>query len=201
LHDPNTPTNQLWRVMNLTGYRIRKWIPNGIYWQTGNRGNWDFYVNNILFRMAEIYLNYAEAANEAYGPNGNAPGVSLSALEAVNIVRNRVGMSNVNSRYTGTKESLRERIRNERAVELCYEGIRYDDLRRWKVAHLDEYTKVEFLEMRWQGGPSETYPSGFSYDVVEQSGLKKTFTEKNYWWPIPSAEIEAAPSFQQTPGW
>jgi starch-binding outer membrane protein, SusD/RagB family len=201
LHNPSTPSNQLWRVMNTTGYRIRKWVPNGIYWQNGNSGNWDFHVNNILMRMPEIYLNYAEAVNEAFGPNGSAPGVSLTALEAVNIVRNRVGMPNVNSMYSGSKELLRERIRNERAIELCFEGFRYDDLRRWKVAHLDENTKVEFLEMRWQGGPSAIYPAGFSFDIVEQPNLKKSYTDKNYWWPIPSSEIEAAPSYQQTPGW
>ncbi len=201
LADPNTPSSQLWRVQNTTGYRVRKWVPNGIYWQNGSRGHWDFHVNNILFRMSEIYLNYAEAVNEAFGPGGTAPGVSLTALQAVNIVRNRVGMPNVNTIYSGSKESLRERIRNERAIELCFEGFRYDDLRRWKVAHLDENTKVEFLEMRWQGGVSATYPSGFSYDAVEQLNLKKTFTDRNYWWPIPSADIEATPSFKQTPGW
>ncbi len=201
LHDPNTPSNLLWRTLNVTGYKIRKWIPNGAYWQNGNRGNWDFHLNNNIFRMSEVYLNYAEAANEAYGPNGSAPGTSLTALQAVNIIRNRVGMPNVNSMYTGSKESLRARIRNERLIELCFEDISYDDIRRWKVAHLPEYRKVEFLEMRWQGGPTETFPTGFSFDNVEQPNLEKTFTEKHYWWPIPNAELEAVPSYDQTPGW
>ncbi len=110
-------------------------------------------------------------------------------------------MPNVNSMYTGSKEDLRDRIRNERAIELCYEGFRYDDIRRWKIAHLEENRRVDFLEMRWQGGTSETYPTGFSIDVVEQTNLKKTFNEKNYWWPIPSSELEAAPSYEQTQGW
>ncbi|MBU3011289.1 RagB/SusD family nutrient uptake outer membrane protein [Polaribacter vadi] len=196
--DLSSSSLALWKVKNLTGYRIRKWVPNG-YWYRST-ASLDFYVNNIVFRMAEVYLNYAEAANEAYGPNGRAPGASLTALEAVNKIRNRVGMPNIDSRYSGSKELLRERIRNERAIELCFEGHRYDDLRRWKVAHLEENLKVEYLEMRWQG-VSATYPSGFSYENVEQDNLKKTFNEKNYWWPIPNSELEAVPSFGQTPGW
>ncbi|WP_187269317.1 RagB/SusD family nutrient uptake outer membrane protein [Algibacter pacificus] len=197
LHNPKTPANLTWRVQNLTGYRIRKWVSHGFGWP----GYRNFHINNNVFRMGEVYLNYAEAVNEAYGPNGTAPGFNLTALEAVNMIRNRVGMPNVNSMYIGSKEAFRERIRNERAVELCFEGIRYDDLRRWKVAHLEENLKVEFLEMRWQGGTSVLYPTGFSYDKVEQTNLKKTFNEKNYWWPIPSSEIEAVPTFGQTIGW
>jgi hypothetical protein len=201
IHSPTTPNNRLWQVKNKTGYRIRKWIPNGFFLTSGWKGVLDYYANNSMFRMAEVYLNYAEAANEAYGPNGSVPGQSLTALAAVNMIRNRVGMPNVNVAYSGSKELLRERIRNERAIELCFEGFRYDDIRRWKTAHLDENTKVEFLEMRWQGGESAIYPSGFSYENVEQVDLRKTFNEKNYWWPIPSAELEAVPDLGQTAGW
>ncbi|WP_343329197.1 RagB/SusD family nutrient uptake outer membrane protein [Polaribacter staleyi] len=199
--DPNTPTNREWQVKNKTGLKIRKWLPNGYFLTQGWKGSLDFYVNNSVFRMAEIYLNYAEAANEAYGPGGTAPGASLTALDAVNKIRNRVGMPNVNAAYSGSKDGLRDRIRNERAIELCFEGFRYDDMRRWKTAHLEENLKVEFLEMRWQGGASSIYPTGFSFENVEQTDLKKTFTDRNYWWPIPSSEIEAVPTFRQTDGW
>ncbi|WP_299668313.1 RagB/SusD family nutrient uptake outer membrane protein [uncultured Polaribacter sp.] len=201
LHNPATAVNRLWQVRNTTGYRIRKWVPNGFYLRSGGNGEADFYVNNIIFRMAEIYLNYAEAANEAYGPGGVAPGANLTALDAVNIIRNRVGMPNVNGMYAGSQDLLRERIRNERAIELCFEGFRYDDIRRWKTATLEENKIVEFLEMRWQGGPSALYPTGFSFENVEQTNLRKTFDERNYWWPIPASDLEAAPSLGQTPGW
>ena len=117
------------------------------------------------------------------------------------MIRNRVGMPNVNGKYSGSQDLLRERIRNERAIELCFEGHRYDDIRRWKTAHLEENKIVEFLEMRWQGGPSAIYPTGFSFEGVEQSNLKKTFDDRNYWWPIPSSDLEAAPSIGQTTGW
>lgn len=192
---------QYWQVRNLTGLKIRKWLPNGHYLTQGGRGQDDFHVNDIIFRMSEIYLNYAEAANEAYGPNGSVPGQSLTALNAVNAIRNRVGMPNVNAMYTGSTESLRERIRNERAIELCFEGHRYDDMRRWRIAHLPESRKVDFLEMRWQGGESALFPTGFSFDNVEQTNLEKTFNERNYWWPIPSSELEIVPGFGQTENW
>lgn len=200
-HNTSLPDNNLWQVRNSTGYRIRKWLPNGYYLRGGWNGEDNFYVNNTIFRMSEIYLNYAEAANEAYGPGGVAPGASLTALAAVNKIRNRVGMPNVNAMYSGSATTLRDRIRNERAIELCFEGIRYDDMRRWKTAHLEENTKVEFLDMRWQGGESITYPTGFSFENVEQANLKKTFTDRNYWWPIPSSELVAVPGFGQTPNW
>ncbi|AUC21521.1 hypothetical protein BTO15_05120 [Polaribacter sejongensis] len=201
LVDPTIAGALLWKVRNTTGLRIRKWIPNGLNWRGGWNGDFDFHINNNIFRMAEIYLNYAEAANEAYGPGGVAPGASLSALDAVNKIRNRVGMPNVNATYAGSTDKLRERIRNERAIELAYEGHRYTDMRRWKTAHLDENQKVEFLEMRWQGEESSIYPTGFSYDYVDQADKRKTFTDRHYWWPIPSSESEVAPSFTQTTGW
>lgn len=202
LYPGDVLANTLWKARCETGYRIRKWVPHGTYWENGNKGNWTFHINNNIFRMSEIYLNYAEAANEAYGPNTAAPGSSLTAVEAVNIIRRRVGMPDVAAKFTGDKNSFRERIKNERAVELCYEGIRYDDLRRWKDLEKDEYKKVEFLEMRWQTeGPSATYPTGFSYSIEEQPLLEKTFDERNYWWPIPTSETELVPEFEQTPGY
>ena len=200
LDDPSRTTSPL-IVYNLTGLRIRKWIPNGAYWRSGGSGNFSYHVNNIIYRMPEVYLNYAEAVNEVYGPNGVAPGGTLTAVGAINLLRNRVGMPNVDSRYTGSKEDFRERIRNERAIELCFEGFRYDDMRRWKTAHLEENKKVEFLKMRWQGSKSTAYPSGFSYENEEQTQLRKTFNDNNYWWPIPPSETEAVPTFEQTEGW
>jgi len=195
-HDYNqTQGSYLFKVRNTTGLGVRKWLPNGYY-----IGAYTFHANSNIFRMAEVYLNYAEAVNEISGPTGTSSNCSLTALEAVNMIRNRVGMPDVASIYTGDIASFRERIHNERDVELCYEGIHYDDIRRWKTAELDENTKVEFLESYWQG-VSEAYPTGYRYTTVEQTSLKKTFSEKHYWWPIPTSELEAVPTFGQTPGW
>lgn len=192
--DLNAPGGLTWKVYNNTGYMVRKFIPNGVYWDSGQAGDWNFYINNNVFRMAEVYLNYAEAANEAYGPTGAVPGQALTALDAVNKIRNRVGMPNVNSAYTGSTADLRLRILNERAIELAYEGHRYDDLRRWKK--LEDIKKVSFLEMTWEPALNR-----FSYVNAEKALYEKTFDPKHYWWPIPTSEIEKVPSFKQTAGW
>ena len=71
-----------------------------------------------LIRLTELYLNYAEAANEAYGPSGKAPGASMSAIDAINLIRERVDMVPVKSIYTKDTETFRKHIKNERTIEL-----------------------------------------------------------------------------------
>lgn len=100
-----------------------------------NKGVQNLLLTDPIIRLAELYLNYAEAANEAYGPDGQAPGAAMTALEALNTVRSRVGMPAVLDAYTTDRDALRPRIKNERAVELCFEGYHYYcDIRRWKDA-------------------------------------------------------------------
>ncbi|CCH53441.1 RagB/SusD domain protein [Fibrisoma limi BUZ 3] len=81
--------------------------------------------NAIVFRVAEAYLNYAEALNEAQGP-------VQAAHDAVNIIRGRSGMPKLPTNLT--KEQFRERVRNERDIELAFEDHRLWDIRRWKIA-------------------------------------------------------------------
>lgn len=76
-----------------------------------------------LLRVADLYLMYAEAVNEAYGPSGTAENYPLTAREAFDIVRKRTGMPRVKS--TVGQEEFRLRIQNERCVELAYEGHHY----------------------------------------------------------------------------
>lgn len=88
-------------------------------------GIWDTDACPILIRYAEVLLTYAEAANELNGP-------SADIYEKLNLVRNRVGMPNVDESKYNTKEKLRELIRRERGVELAGEGVRRADILRWK---------------------------------------------------------------------
>ena len=105
------------------------------------RRNWDgsysgsYWHQDPMFRLGEMYLAYAEAVNEAYGPSGTAGGVSLTALQAMNLVRARVNMPAARSAYVSDKDKFREYIRNERCIELAYESNHYwFDIRRWKTA-------------------------------------------------------------------
>ena len=110
-----------------TGYYMRKfWFDNSTKNQVSS------ILTDPLFRLAELYLNYAEASNEAYGPTAiGVGGATLSALDAINVIRTRAGMPNVLGAYTGSAAAFRPRIKNERNVELSWEGHYYNDIHRW----------------------------------------------------------------------
>ena len=140
-----------------TGYLVRK------LWA----GNSQFQKNTVtiadpIFRLAELYLNYAEAANEAYGPKTAAPGATLTAEGAINAIRARAGMPAVLAQFTDTKEHFRPRIWNERNVELSWEGHYYNDIRRWKI--LQDIMSSTLIGMIPQKVAVDlTYPTGFMY--------------------------------------
>lgn len=119
-------------------------------------------ITDPLIRLAELYLNYAEAANEAYGPNTPAPGASLSAVGAINVIRNRAEMPDILSKYTSSKELFRDRIKNERNVELIFEGHYYFDSRRWMDAPKTMTYGMDVMDIE-RVPVSETYPTGFKY--------------------------------------
>lgn len=107
-----------------TGLSWRKYVhPSSQYADV-----WDTSVSPIVFRYAEVLLTWAEAENELKGP-------SAGVYEKLNMIRNRVGMPEVDRRKYATKETLRELIRRERAVELAGEGLRRADILRWKDAN------------------------------------------------------------------
>ena len=139
-----------------TGYYCMK------YWngELGLKQTSDYYHVDPIVRLAEVYLNYAEAVNEAYGPSGVAPGASLTALQAVNIVRDRVGMPPLN---VFDKENARMRIRNERCVELAFEGHHYyHDIRRWDIAPQTMGSTLYGIYVE-KVPVSQEYPNGKKY--------------------------------------
>lgn len=140
-------------------------------------------------RLADIYLMYAEAVNEGYGPNGAAPG-GPTAAEAINVVRNRAGLPNVDNRYLSSKETFREFIRKERAVELAFESHRWHDIRRWYIANLPQYTEKYVLEFDRE----HTYFNKVLY-------LTRVFEPKHWWLPLPVSQVNLYPEFTQNPGW
>lgn len=88
---------------------------------------------NPRIRYTEIFLIYAEAANEAWGPDGTGSH-SYSARDIITAIRSRAGIIQPDEYLSSitTKEAMREVIQNERRLELCFEGFRFWDLRRWK---------------------------------------------------------------------
>lgn len=155
-----------------------------------------------LIRLGELYLNYAEAANEAYGPNGTAPAASMTALQALNRIRKRAGMPDVLQAYTGSKDKLRDRIKNERTIELCFEGGHYyHDIRRWKDA--PKVMGGTLYRMDVEKVPSSTtYPTGFKYTRMPLSADRQTrWKEAMYYLPFNTEDMYKMKNFAPNEVW
>lgn len=163
------------------GVWLRKYIPR-------NATNASFIMNDVLFRVNELYLNYAEALNEFSGPG-------LPAYDAVNAIRTRSGMPNL---PTGlTKEQFRQRVRNEIAIELVNDDHRFWDVKRWLIAEEEGVMKGSFdgLQITRTG----TTPN-FKYTWRPYTFETRTFTQKMYLHPFPQIEVLKG-NLVQNPGW
>ncbi|WP_437920090.1 RagB/SusD family nutrient uptake outer membrane protein [Sphingobacterium sp. LRF_L2] len=157
-------------VWTAGSYAWRKFVETGsVYVLQDNMPQ-----NFPLIRLADVMLMYAEAQNEAL----SAP--DQSVYSAVNAVRARAGMPDLTIGLG--KDAMREKIRHERMVELCGEGQRYSDIRRWKIAKdvVDGVWMTEFTGVN-----------------IRQRG----FPDHYYLWPIPQTEIDVNPKLTQNPGW
>lgn len=154
-----------------------------------------------VIRLGELYLNYAEAANEAYGPNGKAPGADLTAAQAINKIRTRVGMPDVLPQYTTSAEVFRQRIKTERNVELCFEGHRYFDIRRWKDAPKIMSGTLMGMDVE-KVTTSSTYPTGYKYTRVPLPSARQVYwKDEMYYWPFPVADNYKMKKFVPNPIW
>jgi starch-binding outer membrane protein, SusD/RagB family len=169
-------------VGNRTGYIVKKWVPDNV-----NNRQAKVDVDLFRYRLAEFYLNYAEALNEAQGP-------VAAAHQAVNIIRARSGMPPLPSGLS--KEEFRERVRKERGIELAFECHRWWDLRRWRIA--EELLNGPFYGLRIYKNEPETTPLTFRYEkyVFEQ----RTFLPKLYHYFYPIREVNLG-YIKQNPGW
>ena len=174
-----------------TGYYCKKYWDGNI----GKKGKKHYHIDPIV-RVAELYLNYAEAVNEAYGPNGTAGGLDLTAVQAINIIRNRVGQPDVLEKYTADKNSFRERIRNERGIELAFEGHHYYyDIRRWKTA--PELMGKTLYGMYVESiKKSAEYPIGRKFEVRPLPNNRQcVWKDYMYYLPFPDSEAYKLKNF------
>ena len=169
-----------------TGYTARKNIhPNNDY-----RDGRSFSRPAMNIRLGEIYLNYIEALNE-YSP-GNS-----DIFFYLNELRNRSGLPD----YEGDmgQDAMREVIHKERQIELMFEGHRYWDVRRWKVADQPEYHQGgAFHGMDIDKGDEISSPEFHQRSVVY---TRAEWEDKNYWYPIPQSEIDRNKLLVQNPGY
>ena len=173
--------NDNWNTTK-TGYYLKKFMNDAYPLQNpwGNAG----FQPWIYFRYAEILLNFAEASNEAYGPDAVPAGASFSARQAINMIRARTGV-NMPAVIAVGKDDMRTAIRHERQIELAFEEHRFYDVRRWKIAEVTENMPCRGVIITKNADGSFSFASKIALD-----GRK--FEPKHYWLPIPRAEILAS---------
>jgi hypothetical protein len=179
---------------NVTGYYIKKLI------------NWDqTFGGGTMYkeyawpelRLADLYLMYAEALNEADGT-----AATTEVLKYVDLIRTRAGLSGVvdswtnfsnnPSKYT-TKDGMREIIHRERSIEMAFEGKNYWDIRRWKKATQEFNEPVKGWNV--YGITEANY-----YQVVTLS-QQRFVAPRDYFWPIEETTLIRNPNLIQNPGW
>ena len=164
------------------GTWLRKYIP-----RSATNGN--FVMNDPIFRVNELYLNYAEALNEF------AATPPAEAYTAINAIRTRSGMPNLPAGLT--QAQFRERVRNECAVELLNDDHRFWDIKRWLIAEEEGVMKgaMQGLQITRTG----TTPN-FKYSWVPYTFETRTFNKNMYLHPFPQNEVLKG-GLTQNPGW
>lgn len=170
-----------------TGYLIRKNIGTQTNAGAGGTGQKQDRPE-IIFRLGEIYLNYAEALNE-YDP-GNA-----DIARYINLIRERAGIPQYGTGTNalpvpGTQAEMRDKIRAERRVELAFESHRWFDIRRWKIAP-NVMGDMHGMNINKDG-------NDFYQRQVASTHL---FRANNYWWPISQYDMDRSKLVVQNPNW
>jgi hypothetical protein len=152
-----------------------------------------------IYRLADLYLMYAEAVNEAEGPDGPNSGKMFEYLDAI---RDRGGLAGVkeswvkfstNPNKPNSQAGLREIIQRERTIELAFEGKRFWDIRRWK-----KITELNEQPRGWNimGENEEDF-----YKVINAYPRTITFSTKDYFFPIKQSDLYVNDHLIQNYGW
>lgn len=188
-----------------TGYYCQKLVPHQANKYDGMY-NWGGALQCDLpyMRLADIYLMYAEAGAAVQGANYKSNKCNLTAVDAINVLRDRVEAGHVADKYAANQQKFMDEVRRERAVELAFEGFRWNDLQRWLL--LTEYpynikTSQEFKRVGnydfTKKDPRDAEVTGWS----EKTILTRDFSEKHYLLPLKQSDVYLYPEFGQNPGW
>ena len=188
-----------------TGYYCQKLVPHQANKYDGMY-NWGGALQCDLpyMRLADIYLMYAEAGAAVQGANYKSNKCNLTAVDAINVLRDRVEAGHVADKYAANQQKFMDEVRRERAVELAFEGFRWNDLQRWLL--LTEYpynikTSQEFKRVGnydfTKNDPRDAEVTGWS----EKTILTRDYSEKHYLLPLKQDDVYLYPEFGQNPGW
>ena len=173
-----------------TGYYLRKYVNSEISFASGSTVTKKFH-NWVLFRYAEVLLNYAEAmVNAFHDPLYKDVEFPMSANEAVKLVRDRTGVKMPSFPTTLSEEEFMKRLKNERRVELAFEGHRFWDVRRWK-----ELKKTSNI----YGVKVQKTDAGFVYTKFLYA--TRPVTDNMYFYPISNVERNKNINLGQNTGW
>ena len=188
-----------------TGYYTQKLVPHqcnkydGMY-EWGGALQCDL----PYMRLADLYLMYAEAGAAVQGANYKSSKLNLTAADAINVLRDRVKAGHVADKFMNDQKKFMDEVRRERAVELAFEGFRWNDLQRWLL--LTEYpynikTSQEFKRVGnfdyTKNDPRDAEVTGWS----EKTIVTRDFSEKHYLLPLKESDVYLYPEFGQNPGW
>lgn len=184
----------------MTGYLCRKFLHNEDNFQKNGIVRHKIWID---YRLAEIYLNYAEALNELKGAH-TVNNVSISREPALiqkyfNLVRHRAGLPGVSLTDAGNYEKMKTLISRERQIELAWEGHRYFDVRRWKIADKEENEPIYGVDINKSYDNRDQFYQKVA--VREKAYTYKSFSRRQNFWPIPNDEIVRNPNLVQSPGW
>lgn len=188
-----------------TGYYCQKLVPH-----QANRYDGMYEWGGALqcdlpyMRLADIYLMYAEAGAAVQGANYKSNKCNLTAEDAINVLRDRVEAGHVAAKFAADKQKFMDEVRRERAVELAFEGFRWNDLQRWLLLTEYPYNIKTSQEFRRVGNydftkkdPRDAEVTGWS----EKTILTRDFSEKHYLLPLKQSDVYLYPEFGQNPGW
>ena len=177
---------------SVTGYYYRKWTPKGCNSWDNKWGNFQAYTP--IVRLADVYLMYSEAVLQGYGSPSSKVSGSITAEDAINVVRNRAQLPNISSTYTATKEKFMAEIIRERAVELAFEGHRWFDLRRWNIAGEQKYKEKTMISF-------DRGANGKPINLKESVVVTRVYEARHKWLPLPINDTKLYEAFPQNPGW
>lgn len=189
-----------------TGYLCKKFI-----WEGEDQWKKLYGLNRVItvfIRVSQVYLDLAEASFEATGSaTAKVEGCDYSALDAINVIRNRIGIGNVPAAIYNDEEAFRQAIRRERAVELMFEDHRWWDIRRWMVAHTLFAEQYPIKGM--QATPKNANHANvkdkstleFTFRVIDVVPEERVFEMKNYWYPFSMNDAASLNNLTQNPGW
>lgn len=188
-----------------TGYYCQKLVPHQANKYDGMY-NWGGALQCDLpyMRLADIYLMYAEAGAAAQGANYKSNKCNLTAVDAINVLRDRVEAGHVADKFVADQKKFMDEVRRERAVELAFEGFRWNDLQRWLLLTEYPYNIKTSQEFKRVGNYDFTKNDPRDAEVTgwhEKTILTRDYSEKHYLLPLKQDDVYLYPEFGQNPGW